>query len=79
LLLVWISNPFFPLDSQNSGNTGGRIEDVPEKAISEVWASASQVSSASIVPQEKLKLAFKLLGVSSRVSRVLMYRSSSVY
>ena len=57
----------------------GRIEDVPEKAISEVWASASQVSSASIVPQEKLKLAFKLLGVSNRISRLLEYRSSSVY
>ena len=57
----------------------GRIEDVPEKAISEVRASASQVSSGCVVPQEKLKLAFKLLGVSSRVSRVLMYRSSSVY
>ena len=57
----------------------GRIEDVPEKAISEVWASASHVSSGSVVPQEKLKLTFKLLGVSSQVPRVLMYRSSSVY
>ena len=50
----------------------GRIEDVLEKAISEVRASASQVSSASIVPQEKLKLAFKLPGVSSRIYRVLI-------
>ena len=57
----------------------GRIEDVPKKLIFEVRASASQVLSGSVVPQEKLKLAFKLLGVSSRVSRVLMYRSSSVY
>ena len=57
----------------------GRIEDVLEKAISDVQASASQISSGSVVPQEKLKLAFKLLGVSSRVSRVLIYRSSSVY
>ena len=40
---------------------------MPEKAISEVRASASQVSSGSVVPQEKLKLAFKLLGVSSRI------------
>ena len=44
-----------------------RIEVVPEKAISEVRASASQVSSGSVMPQEKLKLAFKLLGVSSRM------------
>ena len=57
----------------------GRIEDVPEKLISEVRESASQVLSGSVVPQEKLKLAFKLLGVSSQVPRVLMYRSSSVY
>ena len=57
----------------------GRIEDVPEKAISEVRASASQVSSGSVMPQEKIKLAFKLLGVSSRIFRVLAYRSSSVY
>ena len=68
-----------PLDSQDPGNNVVRIEDVLEKAISEVRASASQVSLGSVVPQEKLKLAFKLLGVSSRVSRVLMYRSSSVY
>ena len=72
-------NQVFPLDSQNPGNTVGRIEDVQENAISEVRPSASQVSSGSVVPQEKLKLAFKLLGVSSRVSRVLEYRSSSVY
>ena len=46
----------------------GRVEDVPEKAVSEVPATTSQISSGSAVPQEKLKLAFKLLGVSSRVS-----------
>ena len=57
----------------------GRIEDVPEMAISEVRASASQVSSGSVMPQEKIKLAFKLLGVSSRIYRVLMYRSNSIY
>ena len=50
----------------------GRVEDVPEKAVSEVRATTSQISSGSTVPQEKLKLAFKLLGVSSRVSRVLV-------
>ena len=57
----------------------GRIEDVPEMAISEVRASASQVSSGSVMPQEKIKLAFKLLGVSGRIFRVLEYRSTSVY
>ena len=50
----------------------GRIKDVPEKAISEVRASGSQVSLGSVVPQEKLKLAFKLPGVSSRIYRVLI-------
>ena len=64
-------NQVFPLDSQNPGNTVGRIEDVLKKAISEVRASTSQVILGSVVPQEKLKLAFKLLGVSSRISRVL--------
>ena len=57
----------------------GRIEDVPKKAVSEVRASASQVSSGSVLPQEKLKLAFKLLGVSNRICRVLKYRSNSIY
>ena len=50
-------------------------QDVAEKAISEVWASTSL---GSILPQDKVELAFKLLGVSSRVCRVLKYRSSSV-
>ena len=50
----------------------GRIEDVPKKLIFEVRASASQVLSGSVVPQEKLKLAFKLPGVSSRIYRVLI-------
>ena len=39
-----------------------RIEDAPKKAISDVRASTSQISSRSVLPQEKLKLAFKLLG-----------------
>ena len=43
----------------------GMIEDAPKKAISEVRAGTSQISSGSVVLQEKLKLAFKLLGVSS--------------
>jgi len=55
------------------------FEDAPEKAISVVQASTSQVSSGCVLPQEKLKLAFKLLGVSSRIFRVLAYRSNSVY
>ena len=54
------------------------IEDVPKRAISEVRASPSQDLSGSGVPQEKLKLAFKLQGVSSRIFRVFEYRSSSV-
>ena len=57
----------------------GRIEEAPEKVISVAQASTSHVSSESVLPQEKLKLAFKLLGVSSRIFRVLGYRSSSVY
>ena len=51
------------------------IQDVPEKAISEVRASTS---SGSVLPQEKLKLAFNLMRVSSRILRVLEHRSSSV-
>ena len=55
------------------------IENAPKRASSEVRASASQISSGSVVPQEKLKLAFKLLEVSSRIFRVLEYESSSMY
>jgi len=55
-----------------------RIEDVTKKAVSEVQASASQISSGSVLPQEKLKLAFNLMRVSNRTLRVLEYRSSSV-
>ena len=57
----------------------GVIEDAPKRASSEVRVSTSQVSSGSVVPHEKLKLAFKLLGVSSRIFRVLEYESSSMY
>ena len=54
------------------------VQDVPEKAISEVRVSTSLVSMGSDLPREKVELAFKLLKVSSRICRVLMYRSSSV-
>ena len=46
------------------------IQDVPEKATSEVRASTS---SGSVLPQEKLKLAFNLMKVSSRILRVFEY------
>ena len=49
----------------------GVIEDAPKRASSEVRASASQVSSGSVVPQEKLKLAFNLMRVNSRTLRDL--------
>ena len=39
-------------------------QDVPKKAISEVRASTSL---GSILPQDKMELAFKLLGVSGRI------------
>ena len=54
------------------------VQDLLEKAISEVRASTSQDSSGSELPREKVELAFKLLEVSSRICRVLKYRSSSV-
>ena len=56
-----------------------KVDEVPQKAISVVQATTSQVLSGSAVPQEKLKLAFKLLGVSSRVSRVLVFLNRVVY
>ena len=62
---------YFPLDSQNPGNTMEMVQDMPEKAISEVQASASQISSGSVLPREKVELAFKLLEVSSRILRIL--------
>ena len=57
----------------------GVIEDAPKRASSVVQASTSQVSSGSVLPQEKVKLAYKLLGVSSRVSRVLVFLDRVVY
>ena len=56
-----------------------RVEDVPEKAVSEVQATTSQVSSGGALPQVKVKLAYKLLEVSSLICRVLIYRSNSIY
>ena len=55
----------------------GRIEDVPKRAVSEVLASTSQVTSGSGLSREKVELAFKLLEVSSGILRVLYLRSSS--
>ena len=66
--LVWFYNQIFPLDSQNPRNTVGRVEDVPQKAVSKVRATTSQVLAGSALPQEKVKLAYKLLGVSSRIT-----------
>ena len=54
------------------------VQDVPKKAISEVQASASQISSGSVLPREKVELAFKLLEVSSRMLLILQCRSSSI-
>ena len=51
---------------------------MPKKAVSEVRAIASQVTSGSDLPCEKVELAVKLLEVSSRIIRVLCHRSSSV-
>ena len=44
-----------------------------------VQTTTSQVSSASVLPQEKVKLAHKLLGVSSRICRVLVFLDRVVY
>ena len=67
LLLTQLSS-VFSLDSQNPRNTVVMTQDVPEKAISEVRASTS---SGSVLPQEKLKLAFNLMRISSRILHIL--------
>ena len=72
-------NQVFLLNSHDKGDIVEKVVDVPEKAVSEVQATTSQVSSGSVVPQEKVKLAYKLLVVSNRTYRVLFYRSSSMY
>jgi len=55
-------NQVFLLNSHDKGDIVEKVVDVPEKAVSVVRASTSQISSGSVMPQEKLKLAFKLLG-----------------
>ena len=79
LLLSGFITQVFSLDSRNPGNAVRRIEEAPQKAISVVQATTSQVSTGSALPQEKLKLAYKLLGVSSQLTWVLIFRSSSMY
>jgi hypothetical protein len=68
-------NLIFPLDSQNPGNTVGRIEEALHTSTSlVVQASTSLVLPGSVLPQEvKLKLVHKLLTVSSRITQVLVY------
>ena len=68
---------FFLLDSQNTGNTVGRIDEVPKKAV--VVASTSQVISGSDLSREMVEHAFKLLEVSSRMLRVLFRVDRVVY
>ena len=51
---------------------------MPKRAVSEVRVSTSQVTSESDLSREKVELAFKLLEVSSRITRVLYHRSSSI-
>ena len=53
----------------------GRVEEAPHtKAVPMVQVSTSLVSPGSTSPQdEKLKLAHKLLTVSNRIIRVLVY------
>ena len=51
---------------------------MPKRAITEVAVSASQVTSGSNLPREKVELAVKLLEVSSRILRVIFSRSSSI-
>ena len=61
-----------PLDSQNTGNTIGRIEEVPKRAVTEVVERTSPVISGSDLPREKVELAVELLEESSRMLRVLL-------
>ena len=57
----------------------GRVEEVPHTgAISVVQATSSLASSGSALPQQKIKLAHKLLSVSSRITRVLVLLSNKV-
>ena len=57
-----------------------KVDEVPQKAVPVVHATTSQVSLGSALPQEKVKLAYRLLGVSSQITRVLIFiRSSRMY
>ena len=61
-------------------DTVEKVDEVPQKAVFVVQATTSQVSLGSALPQEKVKLAYRLLGVSSRITRVLIFiRLSSMY
>ena len=50
---------------------------MPKRAESEVRVSTSQVLSGSVLPREKVELAFKLLEVSSRTLRILFIFAGS--
>ena len=52
---------------------------MPKKAITEVVASTSQVTSGSNLPREKVELVVKLLEVSGRILRVLFVVDRVVY
>ena len=52
---------------------------MPNRAVAEVLASTSQVTSGSGLPREKVELAVKLLEVSSRILRVLFVVDRVVY
>ena len=60
-------------------NTVERSEDVPKRAVADVLASASQVTSGSVLQRERVELAVKLLEVSSRILRVLFVVARVVY
>ena len=51
---------------------------MPKRAVADVLASTSQVTSGSDLSCEKVELAVKLLEVSSRIIRVFYNRSSSI-
>jgi len=61
-------------------DTVEKVDEVPQKTVFVVQATTSQVSLGSALPQEKVKLAYRLLGVSSQITRVLIFiRSSRMY
>jgi hypothetical protein len=55
-----------------------KVDEVPQKAVSVVQATTFQVSLGSALPQEKVKLSYRLLGVSSRITRVIIFIRSSM-